>query len=161
MSNRKKILDPCCGSRMFYFDKKNPLVAFGDNRNEEHTLCDGRNLNINPDEYMDFTNLNFNDESFELIIFDPPHIKRGGDNSWIVKKYGRLNQSWKEDLKKGFSECFRVLKNNGCLIFKWNETQIPVLEILKLTPNTPIIGHKSGKRMDTHWLLFFKDEDHD
>lgn len=28
----KPILDPCCGSRMFYFDKQNPLVDFRDTR---------------------------------------------------------------------------------------------------------------------------------
>lgn len=25
----KKILDPCCGSRMFHFDRTNPNVVFG------------------------------------------------------------------------------------------------------------------------------------
>ncbi len=28
----KQILDACCGSRMFWFDKKNPHVEFCDNR---------------------------------------------------------------------------------------------------------------------------------
>lgn len=30
----KKILDACCGSRMFWFDKKNPNVLFMDKRTE-------------------------------------------------------------------------------------------------------------------------------
>lgn len=30
----KKILDACCGSRMFWFDKKNPNVLFMDKRAE-------------------------------------------------------------------------------------------------------------------------------
>ena len=28
--NKKSILDACCGSRMFYFDKQNPNVLFAD-----------------------------------------------------------------------------------------------------------------------------------
>lgn len=44
MENGKLILDACCGSRMFWFDKKNPLALFADIRDEEYILCDGRNL---------------------------------------------------------------------------------------------------------------------
>lgn len=60
------------------------------------------------------------------------------------------------DLRKGFSECFRVLKTNGTLIFKWNETDIPVKEILALTEYKPLFGHISGKRSNTHWISFIK-----
>lgn len=44
-----KILDACCGSRMFWFDKENPNVTFMDNRELEDILCDGRKLAIKPD----------------------------------------------------------------------------------------------------------------
>ena len=40
----KLILDACCGSRMFHFDKQNANVLFADNRTFEGTLCDGRLL---------------------------------------------------------------------------------------------------------------------
>jgi hypothetical protein len=59
-------------------------------------------------------------------------------------------------LKKGFSECFRVLRPDGTLIFKWNESNVPVKEILKLTDVQPLFGHKSGKFMQTHWVTFMK-----
>lgn len=55
MSTGPRVLDPCCGSRMFWFDKSNPDVVFGDIRRERHTLCDGRSLVVNPDVVMDFT----------------------------------------------------------------------------------------------------------
>lgn len=110
-----KILDACCGSRMFWFDKHNPLVAFMDNRNFEDILCDGRSLQVKPDVIGDFRNIPFSDESFNLVVFDPPHLLKVGEKSWLAKKYGKLNaESWKEDIKKGFSECFRVLKK------RWN-----------------------------------------
>jgi ubiquinone/menaquinone biosynthesis C-methylase UbiE len=69
-----------------------------------------------------------------------------------------LNNDFKNDLALGFSECFRVLKPNGVLIFKWSEVQIKVSEILKLTSQKPLFGHKSGKQMNTHWLCFMKDQ---
>jgi hypothetical protein len=153
---KQLILDPCCGSKMFYFDKNNPDVLFGDIRSESHILCDGRKLEIRPDMQIDFRKMTFDDGSFKLVVFDPPHLKTGGESGWQVKKYGKLGQEWKNDLKAGFSECFRVLEDYGILIFKWNETQIPVSEILKLTDQKPIIGHKSGKNSKTHWICFMK-----
>lgn len=151
------ILDPASGSRMFYFDKADPRVEFGDIRTEEHILCDGRTLTIAPDREMDFRDLPHDDESFHLVIFDPPHLVRVGENAWMGKKYGRLDRDhWQGDLQAGFAECFRVLRPNGVLIFKWNETQIPVREVLALTPLAPIVGHRSGKTARTHWVTFMK-----
>lgn len=152
----KQILDPCCGSRMFWFDKKNPNVLFGDIRSESHILCDGRKLEINPDQLLDFRSLPFDTGSFKLVCFDPPHLVTAGEKGWQKKKYGKLQKTWQEDLKLGFSECFRVLETSGILIFKWNETQIKTSEILKLTDEEPLFGHISGKRSNTHWLCFMK-----
>lgn len=154
-----KILDPCCGSKMFHFDHQNPNVMFGDIRSENHILSDGRSLEVNPDIEMDFRNMPFDCGQFKLVVFDPPHLIRAGKQSWLAMKYGKLNQDWREDLRKGFEECFRVLATDGVLIFKWNETQIKVGEILELTNQKPLFGHKSGKRSNTHWICFMKDGD--
>lgn len=159
MLEAKTILDPCCGSRMFWFDPKNQGVLFGDIRSEEHTLCDGRALHITPDVLMDFRDMPFPAASFKLVAFDPPHLRKAGITSWIGKKYGILGQDWREDIRRGFSECFRVLEPEGVLIFKWNEAQIKVSEILALTSEKPLFGHKSGKRMDTHWICFMKSKE--
>lgn len=155
----KPILDPACGSRMFYFDKQDDRVLFGDIRQENHILCDGRSLNINPDVTLDFRNLPFPDESFHLVIFDPPHLVQIGFKSYMALKYGKLSHNqWEDDIRQGFKECFRVLKPNGVLIFKWNETQIRTKQILSLTAYKPIVGHISGKRSNTHWISFLKYE---
>lgn len=151
-----RVLDPCCGSRMFWFDKTNTDTVFADIRKEKHTLCDGRTLDISPDMQMDFRDMPFEDGSFKLVVFDPPHLKRAGKSSWIGKKYGILSDDWRSDIRKGFSECFRVLADDGVLIFKWNETQIPLQQILNLTDEKPLFGHRSGKQMKTHWLCFMK-----
>ena len=154
-----KVLDPCCGSRMMHFDRQNPNVAFGDIRTENHILCDGRSLEVNPDIEIDFRDMPFDDGQFKLVVFDPPHLVRAGKQSWLALKYGKLKNDWCEDLRKGFSECFRVLATDGVLIFKWNETQIKVSEILKLTDQKPLFGHISGKRANTHWITFMKMSD--
>ncbi|MCO8087200.1 class I SAM-dependent methyltransferase [Acinetobacter indicus] len=153
---KAKILDACCGSRMMHFDRQNPNVVYGDIRSESHILCDGRSLEVAPDIEMDFRNMPFDDEQFNLVVFDPPHLVRAGKQSWLALKYGKLNEDWREDIRKGFEECFRVLVTGGVLIFKWNETQIKVSEILELTHHKPVFGHISGKRANTHWITFMK-----
>jgi len=159
----KKILDVCCGGRMFWFDKNNPDVLFVDNRVvDPMSVGKGRNarqFSVAPDKVMDFRNLDLPDNSFSLVVFDPPHLKRAGPQSYMAMKYGKLDpKTWREDLTKGFAECFRVLKPDGILIFKWNEYQILLSEILKLTPAKPLFGHPSGKRQETHWVCFMKTD---
>lgn len=157
----KKILDVCCGAKSFYFDKNTPSVTTLDIRQEVVQLHD-RIVSISPNMVADFRALPFEDETFYHVIFDPPHLYRAGCKSFLGVKYGVLNpKTWREDIQKGFSECFRVLKNNGTLVFKWNEYQIPVGEILQLAPTQPIYGHRSGKRSLTHWLVFIKSDNND
>ena len=151
----KTVLDACCGSRMFWYDKQNKNTIFMDNRQLEDTLCDGRKLVINPDVLCDFRDMSFDDNTFMLVVFDPPHLIHAGENSWLSKKYGNLSDNWREDLKKGFSECFRVLKPNGTMIFKWSEDQIKLSEVLKLTSHKPLFGDKRSK---TRWVVFLKEE---
>lgn len=42
--------------------------------------------------------------------------------------------------------------------FKWNETQIPVSQILKLTAHKPLFGNKQPNRTGTHWIVFMKED---
>lgn len=150
------ILDVCCGSRMFWFDRDNPLALFCDKRKESHTLCDGREFHVTPDVIADFTQLPFPDETFYLVVFDPPHMTSIGETSWLAKKYGRLIGDWDLEIREGFSECFRVLKPGGTLVFKWNETDVPLTRVLELAPAAPLFGHTTGRQSKTHWCCFMK-----
>lgn len=169
----KPILDACCGGKMFYFDKSDPRVLFLDIRKIETTLCDGRKFEVSPDMIGDFTKMGFPDESFRMVVFDPPHLLKNAGKTYSADmygclsekatptgyqqiKYGALYSDWKDMLTKGFRECFRVLKPGGFLIFKWNETDIPVKEVLSCTDQTPVFGHRSGKAAKTHWVCFMK-----
>jgi ubiquinone/menaquinone biosynthesis C-methylase UbiE len=156
-------LDACCGSRMFWFDRADARAVFADNRRESHTLRDksskggSRQLVINPDLQADFTALPFFDNSFALVVFDPPHLIRNGRKGWLAKKYGKLDKAdWRDDLRRGFAECFRVLKPEGTLVFKWNEHDVPVSQVLALTPERPLFGNRCGRTAKSHWLVFLK-----
>ncbi|AUR04273.1 hypothetical protein PhaeoP72_02312 [Phaeobacter inhibens] len=157
------VLDACCGSRMFWFNRHDARAVFGDQRRETHTLKDksskggSRELIIDPDVLMDFRDIPFPSETFSLVVFDPPHLIDCGPKSWLALKYGKLRNDWRDDLRAGFAECFRVLKPEGTLIFKWNEDQIRVSEILKLTDAKPLFGNRCGRTAKSHWLVFMKD----
>lgn len=159
------VLDACCGSRMFWFDRKDPRAIFVDKRRETHTLPDSssqggeRTIVVEPDVLADFTALPFPDNRFSLVVLDPPHLARNGRNSWMAKKYGTLGDNWREEITKGFAECFRVLQPGGTLIFKWNEDEISVQEILKLTPARPLFGSRYGRHYKSHWIVFTKPND--
>ena len=175
MKTDKPILDACCGGKMFYFDKNDNRVLFQDIRDVETTLCDGRPFAVKPDVQADFTNMPYPDNTFAMVVFDPPHLvySRGKKSKMVDMygtvsdktaptgyqhiKYGALYSDWRDMLTKGFAECFRVLKPGGFLIFKWNETDIKVSEILKLTDQKPVFGNRCGKAAKTHWICFMKD----
>ncbi|OAM89303.1 methyltransferase [Termitidicoccus mucosus] len=144
---------------MFWFDKNDPRAVFIDKRAESF-LADNRKgrkmLHVAPDLVADFTALPFPDRCFSLVVFDPPHLTRNGKTSRMHKKYGSLVGDWREELRQGFSECFRVLKRNGILVFKWNEVDIPVSQILALTPERPLFGNRCGKQSRSHWIVFLK-----
>lgn len=164
--NCAMVLDPCCGSRMMWFDRKSTSVIFGDIRSETMTLVDRshgrkdgvRTLHVDPDARMDFRALPFSDCTFRLVAFDPPHLVRAGKHSWLAAKYGKLGTNWRDDLRAGFSECFRVLLPGGVLVFKWNENQVKLTEVLALVPAQPLFGNTSGRKSGTHWLVFMKPE---
>ncbi len=125
-----------------------------DRRAESFTLCDGRSLEIKPDVVGDFRSMPFSDGAFRLVVFDPPHLIHAGETSWLTKKYGKLNrETWREDLKAGFGECFRVLEPGGVLVFKWNEDQVSTADVLKLVSQKPLFGNRRGK---TVFLVFMK-----
>ncbi len=155
------VLDATCGGRMMWFDKQNPRALYVDRRTVDPIrVGNGRNsrdFSVAPDIVADFTNLPFPDESFYLVVFDPPHLIRAGDDSYMAVKYGKLGGDWREVLKAGFAECMRVLRPGGTLIFKWSEIQIPASEIIAVVGHNPLFGHKSGRKMNTHWMAFLKE----
>ena len=160
-ARNKFILDATAGFREIWFNKKHPNTVYLDQKAE----CE-------PTEIGDFRNLNqFSDESFRLIIFDPPHIvqKSCYNGAALIRKYGVLEaETWQSDFKKAFSEFYRVLKPYGILLFKWTNLQVSSPEVLKLTDWHPLlyqvtskkaqkISHKNTTRnLRVMWFCFMK-----
>lgn len=160
--NEKKILDVTCGSRTMWFNKNNPAALYCDKRIEDMEVAFGKartsihQLHVHPDVVCDFTNLPFPDDSFPLVVFDPPHLTGAKETAWLVKKYGKLDDQWPEMLHDGFKECMRVLKPDGVLIFKWSEYDIPAEKVWKAIGQKPLFGHHSGKKSRTFWACYMK-----
>ena len=154
MEDLPPILDVCCGGKSFYFNPESNVLMC-DMHPRVATLCDGREFTCEPEVVCDFTNLPFNDESFSLVVFDPPHLLRG--KGWQAEKYGLLPNDWKPFLKKGFSECWRVLRSNGTLIFKWSDVQLALNDIRPCFPAIPLFGNRRPRSSKTHWIVFFKE----
>lgn len=158
----KKILDMTCGLRTIWFNKNHPAAVYCDKRQESFELFFGRaktnkrTLKVSPDIQCDFTDLPFDDGTFSLVIFDPPHLIRAKETAWLVKKYGKLDEGWPEMIRDGFSEGMRVLKNDGVLIFKWSEYDIPAEKVWSAIGKKPLFGHHSGKKSTTFWGCFMK-----
>lgn len=152
-----KILDACCGSKMFWYEKSEPHTTFVDIRREIDEVKDRdrvREVRVEPDLIADFRHLPFTSYQFDLVVFDPPHLVKAGKTSWLATKYGVLNKdTWKDDLKAGFDECMRVLRLDGILLFKWSNTDIPHNKVLKVLGQQPILGDKRGH---TRWSVFIK-----
>lgn len=158
----KKILDATCGCRSIWFNKHHHAAVYCDNREMTMESAFGKahtsihQCNIKPDIVCDFTDMPFIDDSFSLVVFDPPHLIRAKETAWLVKKYGKLDENWPKMLHDGFRECMWVLKPDGVLIFKWSEYDLPAEDVWKAIGEKPLFGHHSGKKSRTFWGCFMK-----
>ncbi len=79
----------------------------------------------------------------------------------MTKKYGALHaDTWRDDLKKGFEELWRVLDNQGVLIFKFHDGYVSFQDVLKLFHTEPLFGTTTAKKNhnQTKWFCFMKIE---
>ena len=160
MTDQIHILDATCGTRSIWFDKDCPAAVFFDQREgvvakKMGTKRYERTMVVEPNVKGDFRHMPFPNESFELVIFDPPHLHIS-DKAWIFNMYGTLPEDWRSLIHDGFWECWRVLKPFGTLIFKWSDLEISTRDVIRCIGMKPLFGHRSGKKMNTHWMTFMK-----
>lgn len=153
-----EILDACCGGRMWWWDKAHPLAVYMDAREAPRgSRPDRPNWHITPDVVGDFRAMPFDDDSFRLVVFDPPHIVRPNPSGRIAMQYGALpTETEQDDLRRGLAECWRVLAPGGTLVFKWAGA---LDRVRAHFPTTPVIGTRSArgkKGLGTRWLIFYK-----
>jgi SAM-dependent methyltransferase len=151
------ILDATCAGRHLWNDKRRQDTIYLDRRIlPKGTIAIRPDWEVRPDVCADFTALPFRDGTFDLVVFDPPHIIRDlPSTSFLRTKYGDLRStSYKRVLRDGFAECWRVLKAPGTLHFKWAESSVPLTEVLALFPEAPLFKNKH----DVTWSVFAKDK---
>jgi len=177
---RKIVLDATSGLRSMWFDKNNSLAVFLDK--DDDVVLERRRIEyqkmrgmlgrprkikdkfINPTVVGDFRHLQFPDECFHLIVFDPPHLKYLKASSLFGKRYGQMEpETWPSDLRQAAREFWRVLKPYGVLVFKWNDHDIKFKDVLRLFPVYPLFGqisggakNRDGKPCHTCWFCFLK-----
>ncbi len=151
----KKVLDACCGGRHFWFDKQYDGAVYIDERIAHKGHISRRpNHEVKPNILMDFMSMGFADKTFNLVVFDPPHLHTSFTSN-LGKTYGILDPAkWRMDLSMAFDECWRVLADNGTLIFKWSESEINLNDVLNCFSEEPLFGTRYGK---TIWCTFFKN----
>jgi SAM-dependent methyltransferase len=167
----KQVLDATCGGRSIWHpeNKDRDDTLYIDNR-ELDSLNRGdfdaspRNYSVEPDEVQDFRNLPYNDKSFNLVVFDPPHAIRSDGmktlRGAVTRKYGALHaETWQSDLRQGFEELFRVLRCGGVMIFKFANESADFQEVLSLAPKDPLFGTSvNDGTVETRWFVFYKPE---
>jgi SAM-dependent methyltransferase len=173
----EQILDATCGGRSIWLpeNKERDDALYIDSRREEKGFVDeavpeslrpnNPNYSVEPDDIQDFRDLPYPDESFNLAVFDPPHIIRSDGMETLTgvmtKKYGCLHaETWQDDLRRGFDELFRVLSPGGTLVFKFADMDTDFSTVLDLAPKEPLFGTttKNKKNHETRWFVFYKSE---
>lgn len=149
------ILDATCGGRHLWNDKNRADTVYIDQRVlPPGTIPIRPNWCVKPDIIASFTNMPFSDATFEMVVYDPPHIIRDNPSkSFLRTKYGELRSAdWQDTIAKGFAECWRVLKPGGTLVFKWSNANIPTSDVLALFAETPLFKCNA----DVSWHIYRK-----
>jgi SAM-dependent methyltransferase len=176
MSDRtpeEDILDATCGNRSIWYpgQKDRDDTLYIDKREEnDGFVSDGYecgvnpNYSVDPDCVEDYRDLPYADESFNLVVFDPPHAVRPDGmkklTGVVLRKYGALHaETWQADIKAGFEELFRVLNPGGTLVFKFADEAADFDTVLNLAPVDPLFGTSvSDGTVTTRWFVFHKPE---
>lgn len=147
------MLDATAGGRMLWFDKNPEDVLFVDERVvPKGSIVQQPLWSVEPDMQADFRSLPFADDSFEMVVFDPPHTDVSPE-SIIGTKYGTITDL--DEVVAGLAECWRVTER--WLVFKWAEASWPVGDVLDRVRFRPLFGHRTAKSGATIWCLFRKD----
>jgi SAM-dependent methyltransferase len=162
MSDTPRILDATCGGRSIWLDehKANDNTIYIDRRQEESGFhYDGDPYGVSPDLLADNRRLPFESDTFDLVVFDPPHVLREDGmkqlSGLMIKKYGALTaETWQDDLNRAVCELFRVLTEAGTLIFKFADVETDWEDVLDVLPVDPLFGTTTKKtsNQETRWF---------
>jgi len=135
-------------------------TVYCDRRQEPPDFAgDGRTYAVQPDIIADNRELPFQPDTFDLAVYDPPHVLREDGmkqlSGFVIKKYGALKaETWQDDLHKSVCELFRVLTDAGTLMFKFSDVETDWKDVLDALPVDPLFGTTTKKtsNQETRWF---------
>lgn len=143
-----KILDLTSGNRGIWFDKNYRDACFIDIRPE-----------TNPTHVADSGALPFDDNDFDLVVFDPPHVNSGA-NSNTTKCYGHHTAAQvRTFVAAAAKEAHRVTCPDALMAFKWNDhdQKLDIVLCLMAPWWEPLFGAKTASRTKhsstTQWVM--------
>jgi len=171
------ILDATAGNRTLWKTKNIEYMIYIDME---------RKLEVPPTIFADNTNTPFSNKVFDTIFYDPPHMF-GDVSSFYVhpdaesfkKKwqgYGEIPRYYGGDKYKNQQELIvhiyraqkefhRILKDDGLIWLKWNETKVTLRKILALFEDWNVLiavpikapSQTAGTRQ-TYWCCLSKEK---
>jgi ubiquinone/menaquinone biosynthesis C-methylase UbiE len=168
------ILDATCGAKLMYKGLHEAFnqgeLVFMDIREGDFPTFgrrkQGETITVQPDKVGCITSIPWPDESFSMVIVDPPHAGRWGKNSFMAALYG----SWDRDtfvrrFHKANDELYRVLKPGGVLLLKVqdNEGRDKIAERLltkfKLLLKIQQVNSSGRTGHKTFWMHFIRKKE--
>lgn len=171
------ILDATAGNRTMWIHKRCRDIIYIDGE---------KKLTVKPDIFCDNTHTPFKDKTFDSIFYDPPHFYNDTGSFYAIpdaetylKKwqgYGEIPRYYGGDkyktqtgliahIHKAQKEYLRILKDDGLLWLKWNETYIKLGTIKWLFENwhemleLPLrLSNPNRTKAQTYWVCFCKQE---
>jgi hypothetical protein len=112
------VLDSTYGSGNFWGPRSHVKVT-------AHDL----DLQRAPDGVMDATMLNYDDASFDVVVFDPPHLADGGEDSEMAGRFGTVQGQAELDelILAGTREAWRVC-SKGIIVKVTNHVHAQVFQ---------------------------------
>jgi hypothetical protein len=174
------ILDATAGNRTMWHTKNVEGIIYLDLE---------RKLEVKPTIFADNSSSPFFDKVFDTIFYDPPHAC--GAEGWFHSLPDKAQFRFKYPNEKGIPRYYggdkyknqmqlivhihkaqqefrRILKDDGLLWLKWNETRITIRRILRLFEYWHILmvlpvnnpKHTHGKQQ-TYWVCLTKEKRED
>ena len=137
-------------------------------KGEQHIDVIAHDLNPSraPHGEMDFRDLRYGDQSFDVVLFDPPHMADAGEESVLGERFGSYsNDELKNVVQEGAREAWRVsylgvvIKVSDTVhnqvfvsMTEWVRDALDEVEALGISPYEIVYQVRTNPFVDPKWL---------